>query len=227
MNKDLLIDPQSHHFSIHCFVDRERKIDADLPQRDNIPQENKILSLVIRWQLAKRRSGNHSVKSRAEVKHSTRKLFSQKGRGAARVGDSGSPMRVGGGVAMGPVVRSHEHFLNKKVKKIGLFLSVLQKIRMNYAFFIDEQELSALAKTKDFVTWFEQHISEPEKKGGFIFVCKDEELIKLRLITQNITNITVLPLCGLNVYDIVKHQRIVFMKSVYQQWLMLHNIINI
>ena len=84
-----------------------------------VPRED-IVSRVIRWQLAKRRLGNHSVQTRSQVKMTTAKMYKQKGTGKARHGSGSVSQFKGGGMAHGPVVHSHTHRLNKKVRKLGL-----------------------------------------------------------------------------------------------------------
>ena len=84
-----------------------------------VPRED-IVSRVIRWQLANRRLGNHSVQTRSQVKMTTAKMYKQKGTGKARHGSASVSQFRGGGMAHGPVVHSHGHNLNKKVRKLGL-----------------------------------------------------------------------------------------------------------
>ena len=79
-----------------------------------------IIARVIKWQLAKRRLGNHSVQTRSEVKMTTAKMYKQKGTGKARHGSGSVSQFRGGGMAHGPVVHSHAHSINKKVRKLGL-----------------------------------------------------------------------------------------------------------
>ena len=86
-----------------------------------------LMTRVVNWQLAKRRSGNHKVKQRSEVTGSTAKPFNQKGGGRARQGDKKAPHMRGGGTAFGPVVRSHEHNLPKKVRKLALKSALSEK----------------------------------------------------------------------------------------------------
>ena len=83
------------------------------------PRED-IIARVIRWQLAKRRLGNHSVQTRSQVKMTTAKMYKQKGTGKARHGSGSVSQFRGGGMAHGPTVHSHAHSLNKKVRKLGL-----------------------------------------------------------------------------------------------------------
>ena len=83
------------------------------------PRED-IIARVVKWQLAKRRSGTHKVKSRSEIAKSGAKMFRQKGTGRARHGAASVSQFRGGGIVHGPVVRDHSHSLPKKVRKLGL-----------------------------------------------------------------------------------------------------------
>ena len=86
-----------------------------------------IMARVVHWQLAKRRSGTHKVKGMAEVSGTTKKPYKQKGTGKARQGSLRAPQFRTGGVVHGPVVRSHEYSLNKKVRRLGLISALSQK----------------------------------------------------------------------------------------------------
>lgn len=196
-----------------CFSNRAESL--IFPNIDtNRNTENEILSRVIRWQLAKKRSGNHAVKSRSTVHHSTRKMFAQKGRGCARVGDSGSNIRRGGGIAMGPVVRSHAHKMPKKIRKIGRIIALLQKIRSENVFYTRENEC-CFDKTKHFLEWLNGCVID-KKNEKFLFVTMNSELDTLKNTTNNLHYISVLPLNGLNVYDIVRNNNVVFTQQCYE-----------
>src|ERR1700689_3604972 len=86
-----------------------------------------IMARVVHWQLGKRRSGNHKVKGMSEVQGTTKKPYRQKGTGNARQGSLRSPQFRTGGVVHGPVVRSHEYSLPKKVRRLGLISALSQK----------------------------------------------------------------------------------------------------
>ena len=88
-----------------------------------------ILQRVVRWQLAKRHSGNHKTKTRGEIAGSNKKPFRQKGTGRARQGSNRVSQMRGGGKAFGPVVRSHSYSLPKKVRKIGLRSALSSKLK--------------------------------------------------------------------------------------------------
>src|ERR1700710_2762651 len=86
-----------------------------------------IMARVVHWQLSKRRGGNHKVKGMSEVPATPRKPYKQKGTGNARQGSLRSPQFRTGGIVHGPVVRSHEYSLNKKVRRLGLISALSQK----------------------------------------------------------------------------------------------------
>src|ERR1700676_1561033 len=86
-----------------------------------------IMARVIHWQLAKRRAGTHKTKGMGEVQGTSKKPYRQKGTGNARQGSLRAPQFRTGGVVHGPVVRSHEYRLNKKVRRLGLICALSQK----------------------------------------------------------------------------------------------------
>src|SRR5271170_4827685 len=90
-----------------------------------------IMARVVHWQLSKRRSGNHKTKGMGEVQGTTKKPYRQKGTGNARQGSLRAPQFRTGGVVHGPVVRSHEYRLNKKVRRLGLICALSQKLAEN------------------------------------------------------------------------------------------------
>ncbi len=100
------------------------------------PRED-ILARVIRWQLAKKQQGTHKAKGRAEVSRTGAKMYKQKGTGRARHHSARAPQFRGGGKAHGPVVRSHEHDLPKKVRALGLRHALSAKIKADDVIVID------------------------------------------------------------------------------------------
>ena len=102
-------------------LDNKKSGDIDLDDAVfGLPVRADLLSRMVNWQLAKRRSGNHKVKRRNEIRGSTAKIYRQKGTGRARHGSRGVSQFVGGGSAFGPVVRSHAHDVPKKVRRLAL-----------------------------------------------------------------------------------------------------------
>src|SRR3989338_1170818 len=103
----------------------------------DIAAREDILSRVVTWQLAKRRSGNHKAKVRSEVSGSTKKIVKQKGSGGARHGSKRGAQFRTGGIIFGPVVRSHEYDLPKKVRKLGLRMALSAKAQAGNLIIVD------------------------------------------------------------------------------------------
>ncbi|WP_018447023.1 50S ribosomal protein L4 [Rhizobium gallicum] len=169
-----------------------------------------ILARVIRWQLAKKQQGTHKAKGRAEVSRTGAKMYKQKGTGRARHHSARAPQFRGGGKAHGPVVRSHEHDLPKKVRALGLRHALSAKIKADDVIVIDNL-VATEAKTKALASVFETlgltnalFIGGAELDGNF------------KLAAQNIPNIDVLPIQGINVYDIVRRGKLVLSKAAVE-----------
>lgn len=162
-----------------------------------------ILARVVKWQLAKRRSGNHKAKTRAEVKHTTRKPFKQKGTGRARQGMTSVSQMRGGGVVFGPVTRDHGHKLPKKVRVLGLKSALSAKVKDNSFVVIENFALDNL-KTSQAL----QIVKKLDLTSAlFVSDNKEENLTKA---VSNIVGVNTIPQIGLNVYDILKHNKLVF-----------------
>lgn len=173
------------------------------------PRED-ILARVIRWQLAKRQQGTHQAKGRADVARTGAKMYKQKGTGRARHHSARAPQFRGGGKAHGPVARSHEHDLPKKVRALGLRHALSAKIKAEELIVIDDL-VATEAKTKVLAGAFETlgltnalFIGGAELDGNF------------KLAAQNIPNIDVLPVQGINVYDIVRRGKLVLSKAAVE-----------
>src|ERR1700693_6246412 len=111
-----------------------------------LPVRGDILARVVNWQLAKRRAGTHSTKGVSDISGTTKKPWKQKGTGRARQGSLRSPQFRGGAVIFGPVVRSHEYGLNKKIRKLGLKTALSVKQAEGKLIVVDG--LGEAAKTK-------------------------------------------------------------------------------
>jgi large subunit ribosomal protein L4 len=166
-----------------------------------------LIHRMIRWQLAKRRAGTHAVKNRADIARTTKKMYKQKGTGGARHGSMKAPQFRGGGRAFGPQVRSHAHDLPKKVRQLAL-----------------KHALSAKAKDGGIIVWEKAEIAEPKTKllaGGFAKSGLVNALIvdgaalqdNFALAARNIPRIDVLPIEGVNVYDIIRREKLVLTRA--------------
>ena len=107
-----------------------------------------LIARMVRWQLAKRRSGDHKTLGRAEISRTGKKMYKQKGTGGARHGSARVPQFRGGGRAMGPVVRSHEHDLPKKVRALALRHALSAKVQVGRADRLGERRSSRKARPR-------------------------------------------------------------------------------
>ncbi|WP_293440430.1 50S ribosomal protein L4 [Planktotalea sp.] len=165
-----------------------------------------ILHRVVRWQRNNAQAGTHKVKTRSEVKYSTKKIYRQKGTGGARHGARSAPIFRGGGIYKGPVVRSHGHDLPKKVRALGLKLALSAKAKAGELVIIDEaagaSKTSALAKQVKDLGWKRALIID----GASV----NEDFAQA---ARNIEGLDVLPSMGANVYDILKRDTLVLTKA--------------
>ena len=166
-----------------------------------------LIQRVIKWQLAKRRAGTHKVKGRSEIARTGKKMYKQKGTGGARHGSARAPLFRGGGRAHGPVVRSHEHDLPKKVRALGLKHALSAKAASGSLVVVAEATAST-PKTKAVAEQF-------EKLGlANVLVIGGAEIDQnFGLAARNIPNVDVLPVQGINVYDILRRQVLVLTKD--------------
>ncbi|MBR4927603.1 MAG: 50S ribosomal protein L4 [Alphaproteobacteria bacterium] len=170
-----------------------------------------VVARVIQWQLDKRRAGTHKTKDIGEVSGSGKKPFKQKGTGHARQGQDRAPQMYHGGVAFGPVVRSHAYSLPKKVRALGLRMALSDKAK-NGKLFILEDMTAAEPKTKVFKQAFENN-----GWNSVLFVGGETIDNNFALSARNIINVDVLPAQGANVYDIVRRDVLVLSKDAVAQ----------
>ncbi|MBQ4069850.1 MAG: 50S ribosomal protein L4 [Alphaproteobacteria bacterium] len=162
-----------------------------------------ILHRVVTWQRAKQRAGTHAVKTVSDVEGSGKKAFKQKKTGNARQGEKYNVHMRGGGVVHGPVVRDHSIDLPKKVRSLGLKMALSSKVKDGSLIVIDSEKL-ATAKTNAF--------AKQLKKldiASALFVGATELDENFKKSVANIANIDALPTIGLNVLDILKHEKLV------------------
>ncbi len=160
-----------------------------------------ILDRVVQWQRAKSRSGCHMVKDRSLVTATTKKMYKQKGTGQARHGSMKAPIFVGGGTVFGPVVRSHGYSLNKKVRNLGLKVALSLKVREKSFIVLNNANVES-DKTSD----LSKKIKNFDSKSVLIIDSTVGE--KLKLSSRNLKGVDVLPVMGLNVLDILKHEKV-------------------
>jgi len=169
-----------------------------------------ILHRVVRYQLAKRQSGNHSVKTRTDSTYSTKKIYRQKGTGGARHGARSAPIFRGGGVYKGPTTRSHAHDLTKKFRALGLKHALSSKVGAGELVIIENAELEN-GKTKELAAAI-------KKLGWTKTLLIDGAAVNegFARAARNIDGIDVLPSMGANVYDILKSNTLVLTKAAVE-----------
>ena len=166
-----------------------------------------ILQRCVRWQLAKRQRGTHDVKNRGEISLTGKKVYRQKGTGSARHGPRKVNLFRGGGRSFGPTPRSHAIGLPKKVRALALKHALSAKARDGGIVVLDKANLKD-GKTKALRTNF-------AKLGltSALIIDGAEIDANFALAARNIQNIDVLPVQGINVYDILRRQTLVLTKS--------------
>ena len=169
-----------------------------------------ILHRCVRWQLAKRQRGTHDVKNRSEINRTGKKMYRQKGTGSARHGPAKVNLFRGGGRSFGPTPRSHAIDLPKKVRALAL-----------------KHALSAKARDGGIVVLEKASVAEGRTKAlraSFIqlgltsaLIIDGAELdVNFALAARNLRNIDVLPVQGINVYDILRREKLVLTRAALQ-----------
>lgn len=159
---------------------------------------------VVKWQLARRRAGTASTRGRSEIRGSTRKLFRQKGTGRARRGSIKSPLLRSGGTVFGPKPRDYSYNVPKKVRAKALMSALSRRAQEKNLVVVDKLELPE-AKTK-LVAGFMKTF---ELQSALIV---DQDNPNAALSGRNLQGVKVLPVQGLNVYDILKYDHLVLTK---------------
>ncbi len=168
-----------------------------------------LLHDVVRMQRAAKRGGNASTKTRVEVRGGGAKPWRQKGTGRARAGTRNSPIWRGGGVTFGPKPRDYSFKLNRKVKKQALAMAMSARLQEGNLVVVDDFAMDSI-KTKDFVgimNGFEFENCLIITEGS------NENIIKS---ARNVNGFKILPVDGLNVYDILLHKKLMLIKPAVE-----------
>ena len=194
----------------HAVVKLDAKAAGDIDLDDAIfgisEIRSDILQRMVRYQLSKRQAGTHSSQSRSNVSVTTKKFGRQKGGGTARHGSRNAPIFVGGGTAHGPHPHSHAHDLPKKVRALAMKHALSAKVKDEKLIVLDG--FASTGKTK-------------ELRAQLMALGIDNALViggtqldgDFANAARNIPNIDVLPLAGLNVYDVMRRQTLVLTKE--------------
>lgn len=169
-----------------------------------------ILHRMVRYQLAKRQAGTHSCKDRSRVSGTSRKFVKQKGSGGARHGNKKAPQFRGGGKAFGPVPRSHAIDLPKKVRALALKHALSAKLKANELIVLD-QAVSSEPKAKV----LREQLANMGLTSALIIDGAELDT-NFSLAARNIPMIDVLPIQGINVYDILRREKLVLTKNAIE-----------
>jgi large subunit ribosomal protein L4 len=189
-------------------LNMERAKVGELDLADSVfhaPVREHLFWEVVKWQLAGRRAGTHSTLGRSDVSGSTRKLFRQKGTGRARRGSIKSHVLRGGAVAFGPKPRNYSYSLPKRVRREALIAALSKRVADGHFVVLDNLELPEF-KTR--------RVADLMKRFGWssvLFVDQDNR--RFNLAGRNIPKVKVLPVMGLNVFDILKHDHLVLTRQ--------------
>jgi large subunit ribosomal protein L4 len=169
-----------------------------------------ILHRMVRYQLAKRRAGTAASKDRSQINATTAKMYRQKGTGRARHGSKKAPIFRGGGKAFGPKPRDHAIELPKKVRALALRHALSSKAKTDTLVVIENCELKG-GKTKELKSRFAKL-----GLGSALIVDGAEVHDAFARAARNIPKVDVLPVQGINVYDILRHDMLVLTKAALE-----------
>jgi large subunit ribosomal protein L4 len=181
-----------------------RKVVLDLPE----PKEA-VLHEVVAWQLSKRRRGTAATKTRAEITGSTAKIYPQKGTGRARHGSRKAPIFVGGSKAFGPQPRDYGYTLPKRVRRLGLEMALAARAQDGKLTLVEAFDVRD-GKTKEFVTWARAHGFDGSER---VLLVTDDDMV--RRAARNLPWVNVMPSRGLNVYDILRCERLIADAAIF------------
>jgi len=197
-------------------LDQTNKASGNIEIDDSItdtPYNRNVVSEVVRQFLASKQQGTHSTKNRSEVAYSTRKLYRQKGTGSARAGSAKSPIRRHGGTIFGPQFRSHSIRLNKKTRLLATKSAFAEKIRQDDVIVIDKLELND-NKTKNL-----KSLLSMLNLNSKVLIVTDQISDNLQLASRNLREVHVLSHRSLNVYEIMKNNKVVFTKKAIESFI--------
>ena len=197
-------------------LDQTNKASGNIEIDDSItdtPYNRNVVSEVVRQFLASKQQGTHSTKNRSEVAYSTRKLYRQKGTGSARSGSAKSPLRRHGGTIFGPQFRSHSIRLNKKTRLLATKSAFAEKIRQDDVIVIDKLELND-NKTKNL-----KSLLSMLNLNSKVLIVTDQISENLQLASRNLSEVHVLSHRSLNVYEIMKNNKVIFTKKAIESFI--------
>lgn len=169
-----------------------------------------VMHEVVKNQLANRRQGTQSAKTRAEVRGGGRKPWRQKGTGRARVGSIRSPIWIGGGVTFAPKPRDYSYRLPKKVRKLAMKSALTSKVNNDEMIVLDKLNMT-VPKTKEMVDILKN------LNAGKALIVTDEKNEAVVKSARNIPGVKTVLVNTLNVYDILKYDKFIITKDAVQK----------
>ena len=192
-------------------IDIDGKSSSDIEISDKIfslKPNNRVIQSVVDWQLNHFKPRTAKTKQRNEIKGSTSKIYAQKGTGGARHSSRKAPIFVGGGVAHGPKGAVYKiNKINKKVRKIGLFHVLSQKIKLKNLFIVEDFK-DEIKKTKIFNSFLEKL-----KLENSLIISDKNSKQKILKSARNIANLKIIEQEGANAYDLLKYKNVIFTTS--------------
>lgn len=181
------------------------------PSVFDAPVKIHLLHEVVVYQEAKHRAGTASTKTRGEIRRSKKKPWKQKGTGRARIGDRGSPLWRGGGVIFGPKPRDFSIKVPKKIKNAALKCALTLKRKEDNLLVVDDIKMENI-KTSEFMNWLNEL-----DIGENVLVVIPESDKNIELSSRNLPKVKVLRAEGINVRDILLHERLVLTKGAAEK----------
>ena len=180
---------------------------VELPERIfGGPVRRHLYYDVVKWQMARRRQGSASTKNRSAVRGGGKKPWRQKGTGRARVGTIRSPLWRGGGVIFGPHPREYSSQLPRKVRKAAIRSALAEKLHENRLIVLAGIELPRV-RTKDFIQ------AMTDLGVGQALIVTNRDNVNLRLSSRNVKEFKVVPIEGLNLYDLLRFPTLILMQE--------------
>jgi large subunit ribosomal protein L4 len=183
------------------------KVELD-PAVFEAPVRPHLFHAEVRRQLAARRAGTHSTKNRSAVSGGGAKPYKQKGTGRARQGTTRAPQWAGGGVVFGPVPRSYDHKLPKKMRRAALRAALSQRFAEGAVTVVDDLTL-ADGKTRELAARLKEH--GVGDRSVLIVIAEADE--KVERSSRNLAWATTLRVAGLNVYDVLRHSQLMLTRA--------------
>lgn len=191
------------------LFNREGQKVGDIQLSENVfavEVNESVLHQVVVAQLANKRQGTQSTKTRAEVSGGGRKPWRQKGTGRARQGSTRAPQWIHGGIVFAPKPRSYRMSIPKSMRRVAMKSALSSKVVENEIVVLENLELD-MPKTKEMV----KMLNTFETKKALIVVPESNENVYKS--ARNIQGATVIPVNNLNVYDILKHEKFIITKD--------------